>query len=80
MQPEQYWKAKALELERAILEQSINQAVKAFEDRLVPAFAEAGLDPKQRYTFDDEALAATPVQAQAEAPKPQLVVDNSSEV
>jgi|GEM_PF-1555103 len=80
MQPEQYWKAKALELERAILEQNINQAIKAFEDRLFTAFAEAGLDPKQRYTFDDEALAATPVQAQAQEPKPQLVVDNSSEV
>lgn len=76
MSPEHYWKAKALELERAILEQNINQAIKTFEPRLAEGFGAAGLDPQQRYQFDDDAMTATPVKPQG----PQLAVDNTSEV
>lgn len=76
MSPEHYWKAKALELERAILEQNINQAIKTFEARLTEAFGAAGLDSQQRYQFDDATLTATPLKSQG----PQLAVDNTSEV
>lgn len=73
MTSEQYWKLKALELERTMLEQNIQQAVKQFEAKYLPALQDAGLTPGGRYTFNDETCEVTPV-----APAgPQLAVDNT---
>lgn len=68
--PEHYWKAKSFELERSILEQNINQAIKTFEARLTKAFGQAGLDSRQRYEFNDDTLTATPLNFQH--PQPQI--------
>lgn len=75
MQPEQYWKIKAVVLERQMLDQQIKVAQQQAALKVAQVLAEAGLDPAANYTMDDETQTITAASA-----KPQLAVDNSSEV
>lgn len=77
MLAEHYWKLKALELERVMLEQNIRQAVQQFEERWKPALQDAGLEPGKQYQFNDATCEVTPVEPQA---GPQLAVDNTNKV
>lgn len=74
MTAEHYWKLKALELERVMLEQNIRQAVQQFEEKWQPALKDAGLEAGKRYQFNDATCEVTPV---PEGPGPQLAVDNT---
>lgn len=76
MTGEQYWKLKALELERVMLEQNIQQAVQQFEQRWKPALEDAGLEVGRRYQFNDATCEVTPVD-QVASTGPQLAVDNT---
>lgn len=80
MTPEHYWKVKALNLERMVLEQNIQTALKEFGTKYAAAFQEAGLDPSKAYQFDDATQTLTPAETPAPAPEaagPQLAVDNT---
>lgn len=74
MLAEHYWKLKALELERVMLEQNIRQAVQQFEEKWQPALQDAGLEAGKRYQFNDATCEVTLVDAPT---GPQLAVDNT---
>lgn len=55
----QYWKIKALELERIRFEGEIKQAADQLRSKLEAAYTDAGLEFGKAYQFDDAAETMT---------------------